>query len=483
MPKRENFGYLGTDFQYKLVNSFILHPNFFEDINILINQNMFTEPHLRTVVGIMKDYYASEGSVPGYDTLTILLRQESRNDDEIELYDNTVTKLRKVSTEGIDYIEELAEAFFKQQEMAKLANEILTAVSKGDSEKYSQIYEQIGKVMAATRHENNVSSPLQSVEEDLSKEHIVTIPTGIKKLDECLGGGLDKGKVGIIIGSMGFGKTSMTTCMAANAATYCCEANNNEGFKVLQIVFEDTHRDIHRKYFSKISQVETCKINENEETTAKVREILRNSPESELINNNIVILRLPSGEKSASDIKEEIKKKINEGFKPDMVIVDYFGCVAPEHGTGREDITDRESKTMRKFETMAAELDIAFWIPVQGNRDSISAELVTNDKIGGSISKNQIAQVVISITRSVDDIHNQKATLSVLKNRSGSAGVTLNGIVFNNGTCTIESDDVDEFDDALQYNEYAVEAERKKANDFAKQARDEKKKGFKVNKS
>ena len=356
------------------------------------------------------------------------------------------------------------------------------AVSKGDSEKYSQIYEQIGKVMAATRHENNATTPLQSVEEDLSKEHIVTIPTGIKKLDDCLGGGLDKGKLGIIIGSMGFGKTSMTTCMAANAATFKCDANNNEGFKVLQIVFEDTQRDIHRKYFSKISQVETCKINESEETTAKVREILKNSPESELINNNIVILRLPSGEKTASDIKGEIKKKINEGFKPDMVIIDYFGCVAPEHGTGKSDITDRESKTMRKFETMAAELDIALWIPVQGNRDSISAELVTNDKIGGSISKNQIAQVVISITRSVDDIHNQKATLSVLKNRSGSAGVTLNGIVFNNGTCTIESDDADEFDDALQYNEYVAVAEIRKANDIAKQVSKEKK-NYKLNKS
>jgi hypothetical protein len=120
---------------------------------------------------------------------------------------------------------------------------------------------------------------------------------------------------------------------------------------------------------------------------------------------------------------------------------------------------------------MAAELDIVIWIPVQGNRDSITTELVTNDKIGGSISKNQIAQVVISITRSVDDIHNQRATLSVLKNRSGSAGVTLNGIVFNNGTCTIESDEVEEFDDAMQYNERAQERELALIHESAKKGR------------
>lgn len=473
MIKKDNFGYLGEEYQFKLVNAFVLEPHFFQDINTIIDQNMFTQPTLKAVVGMMKDYYAKEGSVPGYDIIDIMLRDRARNEDDLEICKGIILKLRKTSTEGMNLVEEKAEYFFRQQEMGRLSKDIQDAIKAGDDEKYAELYDRMGKVMSATRHSNDSSHPLQTVDNDLSKEHVVTIPTGIKRLDDCLGGGLDKGKVGIIIGSMGFGKTSMTTCMAANAAAYKCDANLKEGFKVLQIIFEDTHRDIHRKYFSKISQVETCKLNENEETTEKVRKMLANAPESKMINDNIVILRLPSGEKTASDIKDEIKKKINEGFKPDMVIVDYFGCVAPEHGTSKSDITDRESKTMRKFETMAAELDIAMWIPVQGNRDSITTDLVTNDKIGGSISKNQIAQVVISITRSVDDIHNQRATLSVLKNRSGSAGVTLNGIIFNNGTCTIESDEATELDSALAYNEYAQEKEKQIIDAMAKQARAE----------
>ena len=59
----------------------------------------------------------------------------------------------------------------------------------------------------------------------------------------------------------------------------------------------------------------------------------------------------------------------------------------------------------------------------------------------------------------------------MLKNRSGSAGVTLNGIIFNNGTCTIESDEVDEFENALAYNDYAQEKEREAIDNMAKQAR------------
>ena len=126
---------------------------------------------------------------------------------------------------------------------------------------------------------------------------------------------------------------------------------------------------------------------------------------------------------------------------------------------------------MRKFENMAPELDIAMWIPVQGNRDSITAELVTNDKIGGSIAKNQIAQVVLSITRSVDDIKDNLSTITLLKNRSGLAGLTLSGILFNNGTCTISSDEMEEWANPLAYNEYAVQKQEEIMEDMVREAR------------
>ena len=180
-----------------------------------------------------------------------------------------------------------------------------------------------------------------------------------------------------------------------------------------------------------------------------------------MINNNVSILKLATGEVTATDVKNIIIKKMNEGFIPDLVIVDYFECIAPEKGTSRDDLTTREGKTMRKFETMAEELNIAMWIPTQGNRDSISAELVTNDKVGGSIRKNQIAQVVLSITRSVDDIKNKRAAIAILKNRSGGAGLVLNGVLFDNGTCTIQCDGVVDFDDVLAYNDHAVKTEEK----------------------
>ena len=105
---------------------------------------------------------------------------------------------------------------------------------------------------------------------------------------------------------------------------------------------------------------------------------------------------------------------------------------------------------MRIFEAMVGELNIAMWIPSQGTKDSINLELVTMDKIGGSVKKAQIAHIILSIARTVDDIANNKATIAILKNRAGKSGKVFNNVEFNNGTCRISTDNVNELDSLFE---------------------------------
>ena len=113
---------------------------------------------------------------------------------------------------------------------------------------------------------------------------------------------------------------------------------------------------------------------------------------------------------------------------------------------------------MRMFEAMAGELDMAFWIPSQGTKDSINLELVTMDKIGGSVKKAQIAHVIMSIARTVEDISENKATIAILKNRAGKSGKVFNNVEFNNGTCRISTDNVDEMDSLFEADKKKKEA-------------------------
>ena len=453
--RRSSLGYLGIDFQYRLISSFFLEEGFFSDLNSIIDQNMFTDAHLKHIVAIIKEYYNKYNSMISYDMLTIKLNEKVTNDDEKKYYTEIIDKLKHTSTDGHEEIELMAEKFFKQQNLIKVANKIKEVAGSGDIERYDECQRMLEEAASIGRKDRTVTRPLENIEALIQKEDVVTIPTGIKRLDELLEGGLDKGQVGLIICGSGLGKTSLTTCFGFNAAIHKCKENNNEGYKVLQIVFEDKNNDVGRKYLAKLTQIEAKQIGKDEETNNLVRRISSESPYTQMLNDNVKVMRLKSGEKTASDIKEEILKERNRGFWADVVIVDYFGCVKPERGfNSNSDITDRESVTMRKFETMASELDVALWIPTQGNRGSMSAETVTGNEIGGSFAKYQIAQVVLSISRTLDDVNSKRALFTILKQRNGGAGIKLPAM-FDNGTCTVTIDNTISFDETLGFDEYS----------------------------
>ena len=253
--------------------------------------------------------------------------------------------------------------------------------------------------------------------------------------------------------------TSLTTAISAYAATAKAPSNENKGFKVLQIIFEDREKQIKRKYIANISGIEAKDLSK-EEYIGQVNKSLTDFEEREMFNKNVVIKRYPSGEKTVNDIIRLIKRLMNSGFRPDLVILDYFECLRMEKARdSSDDRWAKEGYTMRKLESMAGDLDIAVWITTQGNRDSMNAPVVTMDKAGGSFLKIQIAHIILSIARTMEDIEKCIATISILKNRAGKAGKTFYGVEFNNGTCRISTDHVDEYERAIAF---AKETERQK---------------------
>ena len=453
---RENLGYLGEDFQYKLVHEFMDNHIFFEDLNSIIDQNMFTDPNLKTIVGVMKNYYEKYGNVPAYDNMGIELRELSRSEKEKETYLAVLDKVKTTSTSGVESTREKAEVFFRQQNIVKTANEILKIAEKGEDDQYDRCVGLLNDAMTRGMHNDFGEGLFDHINETLSDDYRTPIPTGIDKIDEILEGGLGKGELGVIIGPTSFGKTSLTTAMASHAAC--------KGFKVLQIVFEDRIKQIQRKHLGRITGIEARDLSKPENIEL-VKKTIESFPDKNKLRDNLRIVKFPSGEKTARQIKRFIQKLINTGFKPDLVIVDYFECLEHEGDRSTTNEYEKEGKTMRVFEAMAGELDMAFWIPSQGTKDSINLELVTMDKIGGSVKKAQIAHVIMSIARTVEDISNNKATIAILKNRAGKSGKVFNNVEFNNGTCRISTDNVDEIDSLYAANE-------KRSDDLLKVQRD-----------
>ena len=95
---------------------------------------------------------------------------------------------------------------------------------------------------------------------------------------------------------------------------------------------------------------------------------------------------------------------------------------------------------MRQFESMCNELDVVGWTAAQGNRTSISSEVVTTDMMGGSIKKAQVGHVIITIAKTLQQKEMGLATIAITKSRVGKDGIVFQNCTFNNETLEIDTE-------------------------------------------
>lgn len=438
----KDLGYLGPDFQYRLVHHFMEDKKYFSDMFEILDNNMFTDPNLRRFTGALMNYFDKNGIVPSYETIEIELRKEVKDDYDIELIVELIQQIKDTTDEGVDTIKKTAHKFFKQQNYAKIVNKVSELLKNGDVDRVDELEDIWRKALISGNRDDLGTKLKDDLADVLSDEYRQAIPTGVDGIDESLEGGLGKGELGVIIGPSGFGKTSMTTAFANQSAS--------QGYKTVQIVFEDKPKQIQRKHISRITNIEARDLSKPE-NIERVRAEMENV---HIFDDTLRIKKYPTGEVTPIQIKNYLKKLTNSGFKPDIVFIDYFECLAASKNY--KDVWIGEGHTMRELEAIASDLDVALWVPTQGTKDSLSAEIVTMDKAGGSFKKIQIAHIVLSISRTNEDIEGNIATIAILKNRSGRSGKVMNNIYFNNGTCVINTDSATVFNSMDEYKKDEV---------------------------
>ena len=468
---KSTLGYLGADFQLKLVKCFFEDHKYFTSIQEIVDQNMFTNEHLRRIVGFMKDRYNFNETVTTYFEMETIIRSKVSDAISVEQLLSILDRINKMDLVGMDIVEEESEKFFKQQNLTKAMNKAQDIIKNGDFSNYYTIEDIVKKALETNTKQNFGFRLFENLDADLSEEYRTAIPTGADKLDNALYGGLGKGELGVIVAAPGIGKTSVTTGFAANAAIHKCEDNNFGGYKVLHFFFEDKETTIRRKYYGFVTDIDACELSKPDIRPIAIDRLNSYQDTRKMLKENIICERLSTGEVRASEIKNKIRHHIARGFKPDLIIIDYFECIKFEKSEVGDSEWSKEGITMRKLEAMAKEFDVALWVPVQGTRDSIGAEIVGMMQAGGSVKKTQIAHVVITLGQT-DEMKTQ-GRLNVFLGKFRAGRIDRNkflNVYFNNGTCKFDMDDIDDGVD-LPFEERMSNTSNNIARDTLKQQR------------
>jgi len=425
MAASKNFEYLGQTFQVQLLNQIIVDKNFSNVIIDVIEPGHFENKYFKIILTMVKEYYKKYECSPSFDTLEQIAKSEYPNELILKILMDTIQKIKEAPFEGSAFVQEKALKFCKQQELQKVMVKAQKIIDAGEFENYDRVEELVRAALQVGEGDNDTGEVFSNLDDVLNDDYRHPIPMGIDGIDNLLKGGLAKGEIGVILAPTGVGKTTILTKIANTAF--------NLNYNVLQIFFEDNPKIIQRKHFTIWTGVAPDDLsNHKEDVMSKVEEIKNEMP------NKLILKKLPSDVHTMSQIKNQVRKMISDGVKIDLIVLDYIDCVVPEKNLGDE--WKSEGSVMRAFEAMCHELNIAGWTATQGNRSSISSEVVTTDQMGGSIKKAQVGHVIISVAKTLQQKEMKLATIAITKSRLGKDGVIFENCKFDNELLEIDTE-------------------------------------------
>ena len=425
MSSKKNFDYLGSTFQIQLLNQIIVDKEFARSIIDVIEANYFENKYFKLIIQMIKEYYAKYEHMPTFDTLEQITKSELQQEMASKIVIDTITKIKDCQVEGQEFVQEKAMKFCKQQELQKVMSKAQKIIDGGEFENYDTVEQLVRTALQVGEREDGMSDVFYNLDEVLNEDYRHPIPMGIPGIDRLLKGGLAKGEIGVILAPTGVGKSTLLTKIANHSF--------NLGYNVVQIFFEDNPKIIQRKHITLWTKIHPDDLTERkEEAMGKVKEIQTS------MTNKLILKKLPSDTVTMSQIKNQLRKIIADGVKIDMVLLDYIDCVVPDRNLGDE--WKSEGSVMRGFESMCHELNLVGWTATQGNRSSISSDVVTTDQMGGSIKKAQVGHVIISVAKSLQQKEMKLATIAITKSRIGDDGVVFENCKFDNGTLEIDTE-------------------------------------------
>ena len=405
-------------------------------IELIDINSLNADETLRMLGSVVKDLHNSNIMVD-YDILRTYINSKVSNqfqrEKALEII-NTTMETTDLSSSSIQYLKDDLFPLLEFQEGRRFFG-VLNEMMKKEKMTREDVLKAFTEYERRTAFKDCtfqvLDSSLDAVKKLLEKNTYQYVQTYSKMIDMCLGGGLRKGDVGLLIAGSGVAKTCITTGFV------CGNAYN--GNKVAHFVLEDKEEDILKKYIAFISNISPYEqYKRKDEVLKRIEEYktsytnMQNNIRPVFCCNNKNEIKLMSVE----DIDNELQRMIDDGFHPDMVVVDYYDRIKKKG----KDIWIEDERIINALLNIATKYNVAMWVPSQGGKSAQNKNIDLDlDNMSGGTWKTYAAQIVLGVQKKNDDSENE-FTLSVLKNRYYNKYRTMK-LKFNNGTCRFCNDE------------------------------------------
>jgi replicative DNA helicase len=309
-----------------VIGSILVSNEIFDEINTIISYKNFYDPmHQKIFNSIASLIY--KGMLANPITLKNYFKEE-KDDLNIPEYLVKITKFSTSTRQAIEYSKIIFDMFVRR-ELIKISEQTIDTAKLDDLETNGQtIIENSEKLLYELAENGSFNSSLIKFDEALKKtiemasaaykneEGIVGVPTGLKDLDDRLGG-LHQSDLIIIAGRPGMGKTALATNIAFNAAQKI--QNNGKKTNIAFFSLEMSSEQLSTRILAEQSRIKSNDIRRgriSDEQFDKFLETSKNISELPLYIDETPAINIASLSNRARRIKRLL------GL--DMIIVDYI---------------------------------------------------------------------------------------------------------------------------------------------------------------
>ncbi len=396
----------GPNFQTKVISSLLTHKEFLINIHDVLSDEYFSSQAQKWIIKEILKYYEKFHTVPTMDVLKVELKRLDNEVLQVAIKEQ-LKESYKASDEDLKYIQEEFAGFCKNQQLKKALLNSVDLLKAGD---YDSIRSMIDNALKAGQDKNIGHEYNKDVESRYVEDDRKPISTPWNVFNELMQGGLGEGDLGLIFGNPGGGKSWSLIALGGYAVQL--------GYNVIHYTLELGEGYIGRRYDAFFTKIPVDKLKDNKLTVAE---------EVPKLPGNLIVREYPMGKASILTIESHVRKCMDLGFKPDLIIIDYIDLLSSKRKNRerKDEIDDIYIST----KGLARELKLPIWSVSQVNRAGAKDNIIEGDKAAGSYDKIMIADVAISLSRQKKDKINGTGRFHFMKNRYGMDGMSFNAKV------------------------------------------------------
>ena len=400
----------GTNFQSKMLTSLITDVKYTKTILDILEISYFDSDSNKFIIKSIKDYFKKYKTTPTMEALKVMVDEVDNDVLKTSIVDSLRSAWTHRESPDLDFVKEKSLEFCKNQ---VVKNAIMESVELLESQKYDEIKTIIDDAMKAGIETDIGHEYITGLEERLSKQTRICLPTQWDSVNDLMDGGLAGGELGVIVAPAGIGKSWTLQALGAHAIA--------KGKTVLHYTLELNAQYVGLRYDTIVSGQPTGNLQYyKEEVQQKISKL----------KGELIIKYYPTRTASVNTLAAHIQQCEMRGIKPDMVIVDYADIMkSTQHFNEKRHQLGHIYEELRG---MAGEFDVPVWTASQANRSALEEDVIGAEKVSEDFSKVMTADFVMSMSRKVEDKIANTGRFHVIKNRFGPDGITFPATINTN---------------------------------------------------